>query len=158
MFTYYRITLLYFLGNVFQLSVQEQTEGRYRVIAVRVYKRVLNHLVTTHKEQYPEYIITDSGRVWGSATVVSEVLANPPWAVCNLWSLKWLCYRKNSKSCVVTYNKIMRAAVKKLLMQHFLCKNYNIKMLTNKTKVVAFKGRHPVRSKVIIDDKPVKQI
>lgn len=42
----------------------------YRVYRIQetlhicVYKRVRNHLVPTHKEQYMEYIITDSGHVY----------------------------------------------------------------------------------------------
>lgn len=39
-----------------------------------------------------------------------------------------------------------------------LCKTYNMKISYNKTKVMAFKGTYPVRTKIIIDNRPIEQV
>jgi hypothetical protein len=39
-----------------------------------------------------------------------------------------------------------------------ICKSYNLKISINKTKTMAFKGKYPVRTKIIIEDKTLKQV
>jgi hypothetical protein len=34
-----------------------------------------------------------------------------------------------------------------------ICKSYNSKISINKTKTMAFKGKYPVKTKIIIEDK-----
>jgi hypothetical protein len=39
-----------------------------------------------------------------------------------------------------------------------ICKSYNLKISTNETKTMAFKGKYPVRTKIIIEDKTLEQV
>jgi hypothetical protein len=39
-----------------------------------------------------------------------------------------------------------------------ICKSYNLKISINKTKTMAFKGKHPVGTKIVIEDKTLKQV
>jgi hypothetical protein len=39
-----------------------------------------------------------------------------------------------------------------------ICKSYNFKISINKTKAVVFKGKFPVRTKIIIEYKPLEQV
>ena len=39
-----------------------------------------------------------------------------------------------------------------------MCKDYNLKISTDKTKIMAFKGKHLVRSKIEIDGSVLEQV
>jgi hypothetical protein len=39
-----------------------------------------------------------------------------------------------------------------------ICKSYNFKTSVNKTKTMAFKGKCPVRTKIIIQDKTLEKV
>lgn len=39
-----------------------------------------------------------------------------------------------------------------------ICKDYNLKISINKTKVMAFSGKNPLRAKIIIDDQMIEQV
>jgi hypothetical protein len=39
-----------------------------------------------------------------------------------------------------------------------ICKSYNLKMSINKTKTMAFKGKYPIRTKIVIEDKTLEQV
>jgi len=39
-----------------------------------------------------------------------------------------------------------------------MCKDYNLKISTDKTEIVAFKGKHLVRSKIEIDGSVLEQV
>jgi len=39
-----------------------------------------------------------------------------------------------------------------------MSKDYNLKISTDKTKIMAFKGKHPVRSKIEIDGLILRQV
>ena len=39
-----------------------------------------------------------------------------------------------------------------------ICKEYNLRISTQKTKVMAFRGKHPIRSKIIINNQAIEQV
>ena len=39
-----------------------------------------------------------------------------------------------------------------------ICPEYNLKISLHKTKVMAFQGKYPVRSKIIVNNKPIEQV
>jgi hypothetical protein len=39
-----------------------------------------------------------------------------------------------------------------------ICKSYNLKISINKIKTMAFKGKYPVRTKILIEDKTLEQV
>jgi hypothetical protein len=39
-----------------------------------------------------------------------------------------------------------------------IIKEYNLTISTRKTKLIAFTGKHPVRSKIVIYDTPIEQV
>jgi hypothetical protein len=39
-----------------------------------------------------------------------------------------------------------------------ICKQYNFKISKEKTKVMAFWGKHPIRSKIVLQDQPLEQV
>jgi len=51
-------------------------------------------------------------------------------------------------------NDLQRAIYKLYLV----CKKYNMKISTKKTKVMAFEGDYPIRTKIVIDDHPLEQV
>ena len=47
---------------------------------------------------------------------------------------------------------------KSMYLLNKICQSYNFKMSVKKTKIMAFKGKDPIRSKIVIEDKILEQV